>query len=239
MNDPNAPGGQPMPPAPQGPPPPPPPPAGPPQGWQSTPQPPGPPPMGGQPGSGMPAWTSNLTARGTMAGPGGVALSDAPTRFIAAFIDFLILGIIGFILNTITTSIFGDTLFGGIFGIAVKTQSILGAIITVVILLAVSGAYFIFMWTRMNGATLGMRVMKVAVRDQATGGPISQSQAITRWVFLGAPWAINFLYGWSLGVIVSLLVLVYYIYLIISIAQSPMRQGLHDKQAKTVVAKVA
>lgn len=229
MNDPNAPGGQPPAPTP--------PPA--PQGWQSAPQQPGPPPMGGgQPGSGMPAWTNNLTARGTMAGPGGVALADGPSRYIAAFIDFLILAVVGWILNTITTSIFGDN-FLGIFGLAYKTQSLLGSIITVALMLVVTGAYFIFMWTRMNGSTLGMRVMKLSVRDQATGGPISQGQAITRWLFLGAPWAVNFLYGWSLGIIVSLLVLVYYIYLIVSIAQDPMRQGLHDKQAKSVVAKVA
>ena len=233
MNDPNAPGGQ-QPPAPQTPPPPPPPPAG----WQSTPQPPGPPPAGGGQPGGAPAWTNNLTARGTMAGPGGVALSDAPSRFIALFIDFIIIGIIGFIVNTITTSIFGDTLFGGIFGGTVKTQSLIGAIITVAILLAVTGVYFIYMWTRMAGQTLGMKVMKISVRDQATGGPITQGQAVTRWLFLGAPWAINFLYGWALGLIISLLILVYYIYLVYSIANDPLRQGLHDKQAKTVVAKI-
>jgi uncharacterized RDD family membrane protein YckC len=230
MNDPNAPGGQ-QPPAPQAPPPPPPPPAG----WQSTPQPPGPPPAGGQ--QNMPAWTNNLTARGTMAGPGGIALADAPSRFIALFIDFIIIGIIGFIVNTITTSIFGDN-FLGIFGSSFKTQSLIGAIVTVVILLAVTGVYFVYTWTRMNGATVGMRVMKLSVRDAATGGPITQNQAITRWVFLGAPWAINFLYGWSIGFFISLLILVYYIYLVYSIANDPMRQGLHDKQAKTVVAKI-
>src|SRR4051812_18029388 len=229
MNDPNAPGGQP--PAPQAPPPPP------QQNWQSTPQPPGPPPMGGGQPGGAPAWTSNLTARGTMAGPGGVALADAPSRFIAAFIDFIVLGIIGFILNAITTSIFGDNLLG-IFGLQYKTQSLIGAIITVVLLLAISGAYFIYMWTRMNGATVGMRVLKLSVRDQATGAPITQNQAITRWLFLGAPWAINFLYSWSFGWLLSLIVLIYYIYLVVSIAQDPMRQGLHDKQAKTVVAKI-
>ena len=37
---------------------------------------------------------------------------------------------------------------------------------------------------------------------------------------------------------ISLLVLVYYIYLTVSIAQDPLRQGLHDKQAKTVVVKL-
>src|SRR3954452_8870227 len=129
------PGGPNMPPGQQPPPPaaPPPPPQ---QNWQSTPQQPGPPPMGGgQPNSGMPSWTSNLTARGTMAGPGGVALADAPSRFFALVIDFIILGIIGAILNAVTTAIFGDTLFGGIFG-SIKTQSLIGAIITVALLLA-------------------------------------------------------------------------------------------------------
>ena len=232
MNDPNAPGGQ-QPPVPQSPPPPPPPPAG----WQSTPQQPGPPPMGGQPGGGQPQWTSNLTARNTMAGPGGIALADGPSRYIALFIDFIILGIIGWIANAITTSIFGDN-FLGIFGSTFKTQSLIGAIITVALMVAVTGIYFVYMWTKMNGATVGMRVLKLSVRDAATGGAITQNQAITRWVFLGLPWAINFLYGWSIGLIISLLILVYYLYLIYSIATDPMRQGLHDKQAKTVVAKI-
>src|SRR3954452_25501814 len=100
------PGGPNMPPAGQQPAPPPQgqmPPTPPQQGWQSTPQPPGPPPTGGgQPGGGAPTWTTNLTARNTMAGPGGAALADAPSRIIATFIDLFILGIVGFIVNAIT-----------------------------------------------------------------------------------------------------------------------------------------
>ena len=78
-----------------------------------------------------------------MAGPGGVALADGPSRYIALFIDFIILGIVGWIVNTITTSIFGDN-FLGFLGLAYKTQSLLGAIITVVVMLAVTGVYFIY-----------------------------------------------------------------------------------------------
>lgn len=186
----------------------------------------------------MPSWTNNLTDRSTMGGPGGVALSDAPSRIIATFIDFFILGIVGFIVNSLTTNILGDTFAGGIFGIAVKTQSLVGAIVTVAVMLALTGIYFIYTWTKMNGQTIGNRVMKLSVRDQATGGPITQSQAITRWIFLGAPWAVEYLYGWAIGWLISVLILVYYIYLLYSIANDPMRQGLHDKQAKTVVAKI-
>lgn len=185
----------------------------------------------------MPSWTANLTDRSTMSGPGGAVLADAPSRFIALFIDFIILGIIGFIINAITTAVLGDN-FLGFLGSTFKTQSLIGAIVTVVLMLAVTGVYFVYMWTKMNGATVGMRVLKLSVRDQATGGAITQNQAITRWVFLGLPWAINFFYGWGFGLIISLLVLVYYIYLVYSIVTDPMRQGLHDKQAKTVVAKI-
>jgi uncharacterized RDD family membrane protein YckC len=219
--------------------PPPPPPQ---QGWQSTPTPPGaPPPMGGQPGGGMPSWTSNITARGTMGGPAGVALADVPDRIIALIIDAIILGVIGFIVNMITTTILGDRIsFGGIFGVSdIRYPSLVSSLASVVIMLVVSGAYFIGMWTRMGGATVGMKVMKLSVRDAASGGPITQQQAINRWLLLGAPYAANFLYGWGIGIIVSILVLVYFIYLLVTTAQSPTRQGLHDQYAKTVVAKGA
>jgi len=173
-----------------------------------------------------------------MAGPGGVALADAPSRIIATFIDLFILGIVGFIVNAITTALVGDNF--GIFGFAYRTQSLIGAILTVLIMLAFIGAYFVYTWTRMGGATIGNRVMKLSVRDQATGGPITQSQGITRWLFLGAPFAIWWLYSWSfVGWLLDLAVIAYYLYLIYSMANDPMRQGLHDKQAKTVVAKIA
>jgi uncharacterized RDD family membrane protein YckC len=230
MNDPNAPGGQ-QPPA--SPPPPP-------SGWQSTPQPPGPPPMGGgQPGGSMPAWSSNLTARGTIPGPGGLALADATSRFIAAFIDFLILGVIGYIVNIVSTSVLGENfVFFGFVG-TTKVPSLVSSLVTVVIMLAVSAGYFIYQWSRMNGVTVGGRVMKLSVRDATSGGMVTQQQSITRWMYFGAPWALTYFYGWGIGIIISLLALVYYIYLLYTIAQSPTRQGLHDKQAKTVVAKVA
>ena len=60
--------------------------------------------QGGQQPSGMPSWTNNLTARGTKPGPGGVALADFTDRAIAAFIDFLILGIIGAIVANLSRS---------------------------------------------------------------------------------------------------------------------------------------
>lgn len=191
---------------------------------------------GGQP-SGMPSWTNNLTARGTKPGPGGVALADFTDRAIAAFIDFLIIGIIGAIVASVMTGILGEELLGGIFGVSVKVPSLMSSLATVVVMLIISAAYFVGMWTRMGGATVGMRVMKLSVRDASSGQPVSQGAAINRWLLLGAPAVLSSIYGWGIGVILGLVVFVYYLYLIYTTASSATRQGLHDTYAKTVVAK--
>lgn len=192
--------------------------------------------QGGQPPSGMPSWTNNLTKRGTMAGPGGVALADFTDRAIAAFIDFLILGIVGAIVASVTTGILGEELLGGIFGVSVKVPSLMSSLATVVVMLIVSAAYFVGMWTRMGG-TVGNKVMKISIRDASSGQPVSQGAAINRWLLLGAPAVLSSIYGWGIGVILGLLVFVYYLYLIYTTASSATRQGLHDTYAKTVVAK--
>jgi uncharacterized RDD family membrane protein YckC len=183
----------------------------------------------------MPSWTNNLTARGTMSGPAGVAVADLPDRIIAFIIDGIILTVIGYILSAITTGILGDNF--GVFG---RLPNLMSSILAAVLLLVISAVYFIGMWTRMNGSTLGQRVMKLQVRDAATGGPITQQQAINRWLFVGAPFAIWPLAQWSIiGWVLWIGVIVYEIYLLVTTAQSPTRQGFHDMQAKTVVAKVA
>ncbi len=187
-------------------------------------------------GGGMPSWTANLMQQGTIPGPGGVALADTPNRFIAALIDFIILGIVGFIINSISTGILGDN-YLGLLGLNYRTPSLISSLVTVVVMLAISGGYFVYMWSRMGGATIGMRALKLTVRDATSGGAITQQQAINRWLLLGAPFAIEYFYGWGIGFVIAIVVLVWYIYLLITIAQSPGRQGFHDKYANTVVAK--
>ena len=190
-------------------------------------------------GGGMPSWTSNLTARGTMAGPAGLALADIPDRVIAFIIDAIILGIVGYILGIITTSILGDN-FLGVFGVGgFKVPSLLSTIVAVALLAVISAGYFIYMWTRMGGATVGQKVMKLRVVDSMTGGPMSQGQAINRWLTIGLPLALYQFYAWSIiGWLIWLASLGFLIYLLITTAQSPSRQGFHDTYAKTVVAKV-
>jgi uncharacterized RDD family membrane protein YckC len=190
----------------------------------------------------MPSWTNNITARGTMTGPAGLALADLPERIIAYIIDAIILGLIGVVINLILGSVLTETRTDFIFGVpvVVRGPSFLASVLGVVISLAISAAYFIYQWTRMNGQTIGMRVLKLGVRDATSGGIIVQQQAIRRWAYIGLPGAIGLAYVLPvIGIILSLAVLAYYIYLLVTTAQSPTRQGFHDKGANTVVAKLA
>jgi uncharacterized RDD family membrane protein YckC len=184
------------------------------------------------PSGGMPSWTNNITTRGTIAGPGGVALADTMDRIIAYIIDSVILLVVGFVIGTIMLSILGDNY------VFFRAHNIVSALATAALTVVVSGLYFVGMWTRMQGATVGMRAMKLTVRDASSGAMVNQSQAITRWLYLAAPAALASIYVWGIiGWLISLAVLGYEIYLLYTTANSATRQGFHDVQAKTVVAK--
>jgi uncharacterized RDD family membrane protein YckC len=190
----------------------------------------------------MPSWTSNITAKNLIQGPGGVYLATMTDRIVAYIIDAIIIGVIGLIINAILGSFLVETRTEFVFGVpvVVRGPSMIANILGVLVSLAISAAYFIYMWTRMGGQTLGMRVMKVGVRDASTGAPITQPQAINRWAFIGLPGALSLAYVIPLiGFLVSIGVLVYYIFLLVTTAQSPTRQGFHDVRSNTVVAKLA
>lgn len=198
--------------------------------------------QGGQPPSGGPSWMNNITARGTKPGPGGVALADLTDRIIAWVIDAIIIGVAGYIISFILGTVLKETRTDSFLGvpILVTGPSLLGQLIAVVLVVALSAGYFIYMWTRMGGATVGMRAMKVSVRDAGSGGPVSQQQAINRWLVFGLPFSLYSLYYLPIALLpllAGLALLVYEIYLLYTTANSPTRQGFHDTFAKTVVAK--
>jgi uncharacterized RDD family membrane protein YckC len=189
--------------------------------------------------SSMPSWTANITDRNTIAGPAGTALGSVGERIVALIIDQIIVGIVGFVLFAILGNFFTQqTVQNTIIGpITVTTVSPLGNIVTTILIIGISAAYYIYQWTRMNGQTVGMRLFKLSVRDAATGAVISQNAAIYRWGALA--WPLLVYWVPFVGLILWLLGIAWYIFLLVTTAQDPMRQGWHDKFAKTVVAKLA
>ena len=187
----------------------------------------------------MPSWTGNITDRNTIAGPAGTALGSVGERIVAIIIDQIIISVIGFVLFAVlgglfTTTTTQNTIFGPI---TVQTVSPIGSILVSIIVIAISAGYYVFQWTRMNGQTIGMRLFKLSVRDHDTGGVIGNQPAVYRWFALAWP---NLLY-WIpfVGFLASLIGIAWYIFLLVTTAQDPQRQGWHDKFAKTVVAKLA
>ena len=207
--------------------------------WQSTPQQPTPPPAGG-----TPSWTANLTSQAPVPGPAGYYYADVPNRIIAYIIDAIILFIIFIIVGAVLFAIFGSPTQAVAdptqpFGFRIETNY-LATIISAIANLIVTGAYFVYTWINMRG-TPGMKVLGMQVGNETDGRTITMNQAITRFVLLGAPFGLaQALTGISsLSAIIGLLAFVYFIALLVTTAQSPTKQGLHDRYAKTVVVKAA
>jgi uncharacterized RDD family membrane protein YckC len=201
----------------------------------SSPQPPPPaaPPPGGN-------WSPSPAAQ---VGPAGLVYADVPNRVMAFIIDAIILFVINFIVFAILGAIglnpwtpnpnatgLGDLLsYNPVVGLI---QALVG--------LAVSAGYFIYTWTSMRG-TPGQKMLGMQVGNAADGATLTMEQGLRRWIALFAPSVIaQALFPWPLlGTIIGLAAFIWVIALIVTTAQSPTKQGLHDTFAKTIVVKAA
>jgi uncharacterized RDD family membrane protein YckC len=189
------------------------------------------------PGSGAPAWTANLTSTAPVAGPAGYFYADVPNRIIAYIIDFIILFVAFFVVALIINGIFGSN--AGLVTIPTTTSILVSTVINFII----GAVYFIFTWTNpgMRGSP-GMRVLGMQVGHQVDGRTLTINEALIRYGVLFGPYILIQLLGaFSLGLalILNLLGLVWFIVLLVTTAQSPTKQGLHDRYAQSVVVKAA
>lgn len=189
-----------------------------------------PPPSGSQ-------WTAPPAAAGTpVPGAAGFVYADVPNRAIAYIIDAIILFVINIIIGVILGGIIGPTVT---IGPDFTVQPNFGAsLIYAVVSTLISGAYFVWSWTSMR-ASPGQRVLSMQVGNAGDGATLTMNQAVIRWVLLGAPFGIaSALSGIGfLGLLISLAALAWFIALLVTTAQSPTKQGLHDRYANTVVVK--
>ena len=194
----------------------------PPEGQQSapgTPPAPGPPPPAPAP------------PREPGYGYGGPASSvgqpaDLLMRFLARLIDFILLGIV----NTIIIAIIVAGAFGlsggNTFGFGPGTSFAAGAL-TAVITSALYPGYFTLMESR-NGRTIGKMLLKLQTQGPDGSTPTTE-QALKRnfWVALGILGVIPVIGG----LVGSLAQLVIVILIAVTINNSPIREGWHDKLA--------
>ena len=192
--------------------------APPPSSWSQA----GVPPLVGAP-------PSNWSPPPVEAGPAaGIVYAGFVVRLVAYIIDGILLGIVGGILAAFVV------------GASFTTGSVgFGALgIVAIIDLILSAAYFIYTWTRMR-ASPGDRLLGLMVLNASDGAPLTTNQATLRWLLLAGPGALANLgtYGVGVGALISLLVLIWYVYLAWSTATDSRRQGFHDKYVGSVVVK--
>jgi uncharacterized RDD family membrane protein YckC len=155
----------------------------------------------------------------------GVVIARVFPRIVAYFVDVLLLGALGVIVG-IPLGLNGPdrdpTLAFGV-----------GAALVVVDLI-----YFVGLWTSGLQATLGMRLLRLRVLNATTAGSLPFNDALLRW--LGLTGAIGIL-GLVPGIdaYVGLIGAVWLLVLLITTSSDRLRQGLHDKWARSVIVQPA
>ena len=112
-------------------------------------------------------------------------------------------------------------------------------LVVLVLQLAVSLAYFGGAWT-LVGSTFGMRLLGMRIGHEADGARIGWPQSLIRWLILGIPALLSSLAVYvpnAIGLILWALGVAWMALLLYTMAQSPTKQGLHDRYARTILVK--
>ena len=203
----------------------------PPEGGQDVPPPGGyyPPPSGygGAPGYGQPPYGQPPYGQAPGAGygqpPGTGQPAELSVRFLARFIDILVLLVINVVLGLVlvlsaTNGGSRDLAVGaGGAGLRVGAALVQGLIFI---------GYFALMESR-TGRTLGKRIMRLRTVSASGGQPTFQ-EAVRRNIFMAYP-----VLGVvpNLGFVADLAALVAMVLAGVTISQSPVREGWHDRFA--------
>jgi len=211
----------------------------PPPGQAAPPQPPtwGPPPAAG---TQLNQWMASATSTAPVPGPAGLYYADVPNRIFAYIIDAILVAIV----NVIIVAIVGGAM-GGVVNTNILSNSFgsvnYGALIVVSLIgLVINAGYFVYTWTAMRG-TVGMKVLGMQVGNETDGATLTLNQAVIRWALLGGVFSLAQLLNPFplLGLLLGLAALLWVIALLVTTAQSPTKQGLHDRYAHTMVVKGA
>ena len=172
-------------------------------------------------------WSAPAAPLATAVGPAaeGVVIARVFPRIVAYVVDVLILGALGLAV-TIPLGLYNN---GGDRTLALVVSAVL---------VVVDLVYFVGLWTSRLQATLGMRLLRLRVLNAATAGSLPFNDALLRWLGLtGAIGILALVPG--IDVYIVQIGAVWVIVLLITTASDRLRQGLHDKWARSVVVQPA
>lgn len=166
-------------------------------------------------------------------GAAGFVFADVPNRLIAWIIDVIVIGIIYFVVAVILAIV---NLSAGV--TSSGSFNALATIVFGIVLALIAAGYFIWSWTSMR-ATIGMRLLGMQVGNAFDGKTLTMDQAVRRALALWGPGIASSVLGNVpvVGPLISLLSILWTLYLLYTTATSPTKQGFHDKFANSVVVK--
>ena len=173
--------------------------------------------------------------------PGGLVVASMGKRIGAYILDGIILAIAGFVVVAILSSV---GLWISRVPDATRPLDIEynypALLIDMVVGLAISGTYFIYLWTTRR-ATLGQGALGIQLGEAASGATLPMDAAIKRWIALGAPISLLQVLA-PLGAIyyvATLVGLIWFIALLVTTWNDPLHRGIHDKYAGSMVVATA
>jgi uncharacterized RDD family membrane protein YckC len=170
------------------------------------------------------AWAAPL-ARPAAPLTEGLVIAGVFSRVVAYAID-------AFFLGTFNLAIFG------LLGLYSNDANDTVALIVSVGLIAIDFVYFVGLWTSGWQGTMGMRLLRLRVLGATSAQTIPLNDALLRWLALSGTLSILALVP-GLGRYIGLIELAWFVALLFSAAMHPLRQGFHDRWARSVVAQPA
>ena len=168
-------------------------------------------------------WEQGASRAIDVPGAPGFVFASMLSRFVGYVIDGLIVAIL-----TVIPLVILETLMPGV--------SDLKLLITAVVSMALGFAYYVLSWTSARRATIGQRLVKIQVGNAFNGRTLTHEQAASRWLALGFP-AQAFGFIPAVAGLASSALLLWYIILLIATATNTMRQGPHDRFARSAVVQ--
>jgi uncharacterized RDD family membrane protein YckC len=155
----------------------------------------------------------------------GVVIARVFPRVVAYFVDSLLLGVAGVVVFALL-------------GLYDADRDPTVTFIVGVILVLVDLLYFVGLWTSGLQATIGMRLLRLRVLDAGSAGTLPLNDALLRWIGLtGAIGILGLVPG--LEAYIGFIGLIWIVILLVSTASDRLRQGLHDRWARSVVVQPA
>jgi uncharacterized RDD family membrane protein YckC len=156
-------------------------------------------------------------------------LAGWPTRALSAIVDQALcaailapIAVIAVVVGVARALMSPDPTLGqelGLFG----TTAVWTGVVALV-----TGPYYVIGEGGRCGQTLGKAAMRVRVADAATGGPISMTQALVRWLARLVFWVPVPMLTFGLGLVLPILDVLWPLW-------DERRQALHDKLAGTLI----